>query len=87
MTENKLEISLLELKKFLYRRFKNHDRLYWISPKEQLRLTSDLNCFIEDMKKIDVRDHVKANAIELKAKQRVNWKILGYNATPDPVTQ
>jgi len=77
-----LDLSLLRVKKFFYRRFKNHDRLYWISPDDKLQCNGKLTTHIEDMENQEVSKHVKANAIELKGKQRVVWKLLEYE--PDP---
>lgn len=74
----KLKLAVMKVEKFFFKRFKNHDKLYFISPKDQMRLKLDLNCFIPKVKDPELRRHLHTRSTKLKRNEQVKWGELIY---------
>jgi len=73
---SKFKPLLMKVKVFWFKRFKNHDRIYFISPEDKLRLTSDLHFHIFDIKDPELRDHIRLNSLNIPKKERIDWNKL-----------
>jgi len=61
---NKLIISLQNGTDLRVRRFKKHDRLYWITKEDKLEIMADLRVKIEDLD-TDTKDYILKHAVFL----------------------
>jgi len=73
-----LRVRLIKIPKFFYKVFKDHDRLYALSPDEKLKLTMDLMCHIDEIKDVKLRNHLRLNSTKLKHNEKINWNRLMY---------
>jgi predicted nucleotide-binding protein (sugar kinase/HSP70/actin superfamily) len=57
----KLLVDLKKGRNLRVRRFKKHDRLYWVSDEDKMNLTGNLRCKVEELKDKELRDYILEN--------------------------
>lgn len=60
---DKLLIDLKKGSNLRIRRFKKHDRLYWVSSQGQLNIQGNLRCKVEDLKDKELREYILKTAV------------------------